>query len=193
VALKLKDSPLEHLSIENLYHAFSGLGPREKVIVLCGVGLVLLMLLFLPFSLASGKLHSMQRNAAGAQKGYREVLTKISDYRQAQREIQAIENKLGRGGSITSRVEGIAREVGVSVKQLKEKPTQDTDFLVINSVEVRIVGATLGQVVEFLRKIEGDQRQLMRLRRIQLKPKYANRQLLDVSCEIATFSTKKEA
>lgn len=192
MALKTKYSPLQHLSLENLYNSFSGLAPREKIIVLSGVGLLFLVVLFLPFSLASGKLRSMQREIAAAEQGYRDVQAKISEYQSAQGEIQALQKRFGTGGSMSGRVEGAAKKVGLTVDQLKEKPPQDTDYLGINSVEVRLSGVTLQQFMEFVYEIENDASTLMRFRRIQIKPKFANRQLLDVSCEIATFQLKKE-
>lgn len=188
----MKDSPFQRFSVENLYHAFSGLAPREKWIALGAMALVVVLLLFLPMSLVSGKLRSMQHNIAEAQKGFLEVQKKIQEYQLSQKEIQTIEKGLGQGGSVTGRVENAANKVGISVKQLTEKPPQDTDFLEIHSVEVQLVGTTLKQLMDFLFEIERDPNQIMRVRRIQIKTKYANRQLLDASCEIATFSMRKE-
>ncbi len=198
MALKLRDSPLHHLSVANLYHAFDGLAEREKIFALVGIGVALLLLLFLPFSLVSGKIGSMQKTLVQMQEGTREVAAKIGEYRRVTKEIEALEAKMGRGGSLTSRVEGIGRKVGMTFGQLKEKPPQETDFFEINAVEVRMQGTTLKQLTDFLSEVEGaglvgDPNNLMRLRRIQIKPKYGNRDLLDVSCEIATFAVKREA
>ncbi|MBI2981742.1 MAG: type II secretion system protein M [Deltaproteobacteria bacterium] len=192
MALKMKDSPLQHFSVENLYLAFNGLNPREKWVVLGGMAALIVLLLFLPMSLVSGKLLSMQREIAEARKGFQEVQKKIDEYQTSQREIQMIERSLGQAGSVTGRVEGAANKVGIPVKQLTEKPPQDTDFLEIRSVGLQLTGTSLKQLIDFLYEIEHDPDQMMRVRRIQAKPKYSNRQLLDVSCEIATFSMRKE-
>lgn len=189
----MKDSPFQRLSIESLYHAFNGLAPREKWMALGGMALVIILLLFLPMSLVSGKLRSMQHHISEAQKGFLEVRKKIQEYQASQKEIQAIEKSLGQGGSLTGRVESVANQVGISVKQLTEKPPQDTDFLEIHSVEVQLVGTTIKQLMDFLFEIEHETNQTLRVRRLQIKTKYANRQLLDVSCEIATFVMRKEA
>lgn len=189
----MKDSPFQRLSVENLYQAFSGLVPREKWIVLVGAALVIALLLFLPISLVSGKLRSMQHRISEARKGFFEVQKKIQEHQSSQKEIREIEKGLGQGGSLTGRIENAATKVGISVKQLTEKPRQDTDFLEINSVEVQLVGTTIKQLTDFLFEIEHDANQTMRVRRFQIKTKYANRQLLDVSCEIAAFVMRKEA
>lgn len=191
MALKTKFSPFQRLSLENLYNALLGLAPREKLIALIGVGVVLVLILFLPFSLVSGKIRSLHREIAAAQKGLKEVETKIGEYEKARGEISAMERKFGRGGSITSRVEGAARQVGLAVGQLKEKPPQETDYLDVTAVEIQFSGATLSQVVDFLKEIEQGS-PTMRVRRVQIKPKYTSRQLLDVSMEVATFALKGE-
>ena len=193
MALKTKYSPLQHLSLENIYTAFAGFSPRDKILALGGIVVLFLILLFLPFSLVSGKIHSMQRSIETLQQGTREVEVKIADYHRAKEEIAALEKKLGAVGSLTSKVEGVAKKIGMTVDQLKEKPVQETDFFEINSVEVRISGANLQQLTDFFNEIETDPSATMRFRRVQIKPKFSNRQLLDLSCEIATFSLKKEA
>lgn len=192
MALKTKYSPLQRFSLENLYNAFAGMAPREKSVALAGLGLLVLMVLFLPFSLVSGKLRSMQREIASAQQGSREVVQKIADYRKAKAEIASLERRFGEGGGLTTRVEGAAKKVSLTVDQLKERAPQETDFLSISTVEVKISNANLAQLVDFFREIENDPRQMMRFRRIQMKPKTTNRQLLDISCEIATFALRKE-
>lgn len=192
MALKTQDSPLRQLSISNLYNALVVLGPREKIIALVGIALLLLMALFLPFSLVSSKLHSMQREIATIRSGYQDVVTKIQELKGVKQEMEEMEKRLGRGGGLTSRVEGAARKLGLTVDQLKEKPSQDTDFLEIQAVELRLAGVRLSQLTEFLYEIENDPSALMRLRRIQIKPKFSSRQQLDVSCEIATFAVRKE-
>ncbi len=192
MALKTKYSPLQHFSVENLYQAFMGLAPRDRLIALIGVGVVLVLLLFLPFSLVSGKLRSMKKEIASGQEGIREVTARIEEFRGMQRDIAVLEQRFGARGSLTGRVEGAAKKAGITVDQLKEKPSQESDFLEINSVDVRLSGATLQQVIDFFYEIEHDASVVMRLRRVQLKPKFANRQLLDVNCEIATFALRKE-
>ncbi|MBI2501464.1 MAG: hypothetical protein HYW02_08440, partial [Deltaproteobacteria bacterium] len=181
-----------HFSLENLYNSFLGLDPRQKIIALCFIGVLLLLLLFLPFSLVSSQISSLQRKIIIAQKGFRDVQQKIGEYRESEASIASLERKFGHGGSVTGRVEGAAKKLGIAVSQLKENPPQETDFLTITAVDVRFSNATLQQVIDFLQEIEKDESSLMRVRRIQIKPKYANRQLLDVSCEVATFALKKE-
>lgn len=193
MALKTRYSPLQHFSLDNLYNSFVDLPPRNRMIALAVGGLALLLILILPLSLASGKINSLRREITTAQKGYRDVMAKIQEYEKAKTGAASLESRLGGSlGSLTSKVEGLAKDNGLSVSQLKEKPSQETDFLEINSVEMRATGVAISQLVDFLTAVENDHSGVMRLRRIQVKPKYSNRQQLDVTCEIATFAVKKE-
>lgn len=193
MALKTKYSPLQHFSLENIYTAFGGLSPRNKIVALAVVGLVVILIIFLPLSLFSGKVSSLQKEIRSSQKGFDQVADKIAEYQRVQADIAALEQAFaGASGSLTSRVEGLARQAGLTVDQLREKAPQETDFFEVNSVEVKLSGVSLQQLVDFLLTLENEKTAPMRVRRIDIKPKNNNRQVLDVTCEVATFALKKE-
>lgn len=194
MALKTKYSPLQHFSLDNLFTSLGELSPRNKILALVLVGAVFVLILFLPVSLLSGKIKSLEREIASAQKGYLQVQDKLSEYEQIRAEIEGLEKQFGPGGgSLSSRIESIAKESGISVDQVREKAPQETDYLEINSLEVKLSNISIQQLMEFLYNLENDKASPVRLRRIQIKPRFSNRQLLDVSCEVATFILKKEA
>lgn len=193
MALKTRYSPLQHFSLDNLFTSFGELSPGNKVIALVVVGLVVILILFLPLSLVSGKVGSLRKEITTAQKGHLQVMDRITEYEKVRKEIASLEKRFeGGGGSLTSRVETIARESGMTVDQVREKAPQETDFLEINSIEVKLSNVSLSQLMEFLYNLESGQASPLRLRRIQIKPKFGNRQNLDVSCEVASFVLKKE-
>jgi type II secretory pathway component PulM len=193
MALKTRYSPLQHFSVANLFGALGELSPRNKAMALGLAGLAVLLILLLPFSLVSGKIRSLKKEIASAQKGYAQVVEKIAAYEKIRTETAALEQKFSRPpGSLTSRVDAVARQAGLNVDQLKEKAPQETDYLEIDSIEVKLSGVGLQQLMEFLYHLENDRTSPMRVRRIQIKPKSANRQLLDVNLEVATFILKKE-
>lgn len=194
MALKLKYSPLQKMSLENLYTAYTNLSPRNRLVAL-GVGIgVIGFVLLAPLSFISGQLNSLKKEIISGQKGQRQVASKIKEYEQVKAEIGEMERVFRGGeGSLTSRLEGIAREVGLTLNQLKEKSPQETDYLEINSVEVKITEASLPQLLDFFYKLENTSTGLMRIRSVQMRPRLNNRSLLDVSCEVATFVLKKEA
>ncbi len=193
MALKTKYSPLQHFSFDNLFMAFAELSPPKKIAVLGLIGLILVLLLFLPLSLISRKVTSLKKDIASAQKSYRQVEDKITEYKKVKAEIDALENEFGKpSGALTTRIENIAKQSGLTVDQVKEKAPQETDYLEINSLEVKFSNVQLSQLMELLFDLENDKTSPMRVRRIEIKPKNNNRQILDVSFEVATFSVKKE-
>ncbi len=193
MALKTRYSPLQHFSLENLFITFGDLTPQKKIVALVVVGLLVLLILFLPLSLFSGKVSSLQKEISNAQKGYSQVLEKIAQYEKTQRETEEIERRFSRPvGSLNTRLETVAKQSGLTVDQLREKAPQETDYLEINSVEVKISNVSLMQLMELLYSLENDPTSPMRVRRIQIKPKFNNRQVLDVTFEVATFAVKKE-
>lgn len=193
MALKTKYSPLQNFSIDNLLTAFGDLTPVRKLLALAAVAGLLVLILFLPLSLLSGKISSLKKDIASSQKGYVQVADKIAEYRKAKEASDAIENRFGKsGGSLTTRIEGVAKQSGLTVDQVKEKAPTETDFLEINSLEVKLSNVSLPSLLDLLYNLENDKSSPMRIRKIQVKPSTKNRQILDVNFEVATFAVKKE-
>ena len=194
MALKTKYSPLQNFSMTNLFTAVAGLSPRNKIVAVGVAGLLIVLILFLPLSLLSGKVGSLRKDIAASQKGYSQVVDKIAEYERIKADIAALENRFGQtAGSLTSRVENIAKQSNLTVDQLREKAPQETDYFEINSVEVKLSNVSLSQLMEFLYNLENEKTAPMRVKRIEIKPKTNNRQILDVSCDVATYILKKEA
>ncbi|HSA58690.1 MAG TPA: hypothetical protein VLJ37_03295 [bacterium] len=193
MALKTRYSPLQHFSLDNVLTAFGELSPPKKFLALAAVAALLALILFLPLSLLSGKVSSLKKDITSAQKGATQVADKIAEYRRIKAEADALEGRFGRaGGSLTTRIESIAKQSDLTVDQVKEKAPTETDYLEINSLEVKLSNVGLTALLEFLYNLENDKSSPMRIRRIQIKPKGNNRQILDVSFEVATFAVKKE-
>lgn len=194
MALKTKYSPLQHFSMDNLLTAFGDLPSRNKLIVLAMGGLVLILVLLLPMSLFSGRINSLQKEITASQRAFRQVNEKLAVYEKVKKDLSAIDRRFsgGGGGSLTSRIEAVARQSNLTVDQLTEKAPQETDFMEISSIEVKLSNISLSQLMEFLYNVENNKTSQMRIRRIQIKTKYANRQALDVTCEVATFALRKE-
>lgn len=193
MALKTKYSPLQNFSVDNLLSAFGELSPVRKLLAIAVVAVILVFILFLPLSLLSGKVANLKKDIAAAQKGYVQVADKISEYRKAKASSDILENRFSKtGGSLTTRIESAAKQSGLTVDQVKEKAPTETDFLEINSLEVKLSNVNLTALLDLLYSLENDRVSPMRLRKIQIKPNFRNRQILDVSFEVATFAVKKE-
>lgn len=194
MALKTRYSPLQQFSVQNLFTAFGELSSPKKLIAMIIVGFAVAVLLFLPIYFLSGKVQSLRKDITTAQKGHSQVVDKILEYQKLKAETDALEGRFGSpAGSLASRVESTAKEAGVNVDQVKEKAPQETDFLGINSLEVKLSNVSLQQLTELLFDLENDKSSPMRVRRLQIKPKFNNRQALDVTFEVATFTLRKES
>ncbi len=194
MALKTKYSPLQHFSFNNVLTSFVELSPPNKIASLVIFGLGLLLVVFLPLSLVSSKINSLKKEILSAQKGFTQVADKVVEYQTMRQRMTALEERFGRssGGSLSSKVENIAKQSGLTIDQVREKSPQETDFLEINAIEVKLAGVSLQQLIEFLVNLQNDKSTPMQVRKLQIKPRYANRQQLEVSFELATFALKKE-
>ncbi len=194
MALKLRYSPLQRFSFENLFASYTESPPARKAIALSVVGAIFLLLFFLPLSLISGKVGSLQTQIDSTRQGYTQVADKVMEYRKIQSDLETLEGKFSTSaGALSSKVENVVKQSGLNVDQVREKAPQETDFLTINSIEVKLSSVSLGQLIEILDHLENDPSVTLRIRRIQVKPKNSNRQILDVSFEVATFVLRKEA
>ena len=193
MALKTRYSPLQNFSLDNLLTSFGEQPPAKKILAIVAVAAVIGLLLFLPMSMLSGKVASLKKDIATSQKGYGQVVDKIAEYQRVKAETEALESLYGReAGPLSTRIENAAKASNLTVDQVKPKAATETDFLTINSIEVTLKNVDLKSLTDFLASLENDQTAPMRIRRIQIKPRVSNRQSLDVSFEVATFTVRKE-
>ncbi len=194
MALKTKYSPLQKMSLENVFNAYQVLSPQNKLVATAIGGIAVLCLLLFPLTVISRQLSALKKDITTSQKSYRQVSAKVEELEQVKTDLEALEATFKKdNASLTSKIEGMARDAGLTVSQLKEKPAQETDFLEINTVEVKISQAALPELMDFFYKIEHAPNGLMRIRKLELKTQRASRQHLDVTFEVATLVLKKEA
>jgi general secretion pathway protein M len=72
------------------------------------------------------------------------------------------------------------------------KPTVSTPSEVYNeeSVEVKMEGVTLEQLVRYLYQIETSP-QLLKIKKLDIKPRYDNRQILTATFRVSAFTLKE--
>jgi Tfp pilus assembly protein PilO len=193
MALKTRYSPLQNFSLDNLLTSFGEQPPAKKLLAVIVLAVVIGLLLFLPMSMLSGKVASLKKDIANAQKGYNQVVDKIAEYQKVKAESDALEKRYSTEGSgLSGKIEKAATASSLTVDQVKPKAPTETDYLEINSIDVTLKNVDLKSLTDFLANLENDQSMPMRIRRIQIKPRLTNRQVLDVSFEVATFTVKKE-
>ncbi|OGQ05205.1 MAG: hypothetical protein A2W61_02550 [Deltaproteobacteria bacterium RIFCSPLOWO2_01_44_7] len=191
MALKFKYSILQRFNFEALYNTFLGLQPREQIFALLGAGFVVLFIVGLPFSLASGKLGSLEKEITQGREKQRQILRELERYQQLKKELETVESKISGGfdATITTTMESLAEKSGIKdrIENIKERAATPSELFDEVAVDVRITKVTVPQLVDFLYNIEQHPQLFLKVKQIQVKRRYDNRQLLDVSFQASTY------
>jgi general secretion pathway protein M len=169
--------------------------PRERLF-LGGAGAMLV--LFLIFKLTIDPLfkHSadLDRQIVTARHQLAELRTMQQEYQRQKTVVDSINSQLKRqqNFAIFSRLEEFAGQTGIRNKILYMKPTVSTPSEVYNeeSVEVKMEGVTLEQLVRYLHQIENSP-QLLKIKRLEIKPRFDNRQILTATFRVSAFTLKE--
>jgi general secretion pathway protein M len=169
--------------------------PRERLF-LGGAGAMLV--LFLIFKLTIDPLfkHSadLDRQIVTARHQLAELRTMQQEYQRQKTVVDSINSQLKRqqNFAIFSRLEEFAGQTGIRNKILYMKPTVSTPSEVYNeeSVEVKMEGVTLEQLVRYLHQIENSP-QLLKIKRLEIKPRVDNRQILTATFRVSAFTLKE--
>ena len=165
---------------------------REQALVVGAAALVLLLALFtFVIDPIRERAANLDRRLVSAGRQLAELRSLRDDYRRQQRVIDRVDRRLRRqrrNFAIFSYLEQVAARTGVqdkiqSVNTLASPP--NTEYRE-ESVEVRMEGVTLGQLVDYLHRVESSPR-ILRIRRLQVGPTRDNRQLLSVRLRISAF------
>lgn len=196
MSLKSKYAILERFNVETLYNTFLGLQPREQIIALVVAGIVLLLVVIMPVSLAGGKIASLEKTLSTGREQINDVVREIGDFNREKARLTSVEAQLKSGfdTSISTTLENLATQSGVkeNVDSLKERPLVPSDIFDEASIDVRVTRITLSQLIDFLYKIESEKAKVLRVKQMQIKPRYDNRKLLDVSFQVSTFKLSGE-
>lgn len=189
--MSIKSQSLNRLNLEGLYNTFLGLTPREQTFTLVGFAVAVILLLGLPVSLAVGKLSTLEKAIQQSRENRRQVIREIESYKKMDSQFNAVAKQFEKGfdRTITTTMEKLAQQVGIKdrIESLKERPIAPSDLYDELAVDVRISKVTLDQLADFLYRIEQHEQLILRIKQLQVKPRYGNRNLLDASFQVATY------
>jgi general secretion pathway protein M len=176
---------------------FQDLGTREKVFVVGAVGIVLLLLFYLlvfePLMAHSARL---DRQLIATQQQLQEMYTLQQEYRRHKTVLDRINAQLARqrNFSLFSRLEELARKTNTrsSIDYMRPIVSAPSEAYDEDSVEIKMDGVTLAQLVSYLYEIETSP-QFMKIKRLYLKPRLDNRQQLTAIFRVSTFTPKANA
>jgi general secretion pathway protein M len=116
------------------------------------------------------------------------------EYQRQKTVVDSINSQLKRqqNFAIFSRLEEFAGQTGIRNKILYMKPTVSTPSEVYNeeSVEVKMEGVTLEQLVRYLHQIENSP-QLLKIKKLEIKPRFDSRQILTATFRVSAFTLKE--
>jgi general secretion pathway protein M len=173
---------------------FQNLGLREKMFVLgAGIALLLALLFRLVIDPTRASAARLDRQVTAAQRDLQDLRTLQQDYRRQKGILDDINGQLKRQKSFSlfSRLEELAGQTGIRSSILYMKPAVNTpsDAYEEDSVEVRMEGVTLEQLTTYLYQIENSP-QFMRIKRLYIKPRADNKQILSAIFRVSTFIPK---
>jgi general secretion pathway protein M len=170
------------------------LGPREKMFVLgAGIALLLVLLFTLVIDPMRASAARLDRQITAAQRDLQDLRTLQRDYRRQKGILDDINGQLKRQKSFSlySRLEELAGQTGIrnSILYIKAAVNTPSEAYEEDAVEVRIEGVTLEQLTTYLYQIENSP-QFMRIKRLYIKPRPENKQILSAIFRVSTFIPK---
>ena len=174
---------------------WQNLQPRERLFI-GGAGAALVLILFFTFVIDPLFKHAadLDRQIVTARRQLNELRTMQKDYQRQKSVVDSINSQLKKqqNFAIFSRLEELAGQTGIRNKILYMKPTVSTPSEVYNeeSVEVKMEGVTLEQLVRYLHQVENSP-QLLKIKRLEIKPRFDNRQILTATFRVSAFTLKE--
>jgi general secretion pathway protein M len=168
------------------------LGGRERL-MLIGGGVVVALVLFYRFGLSPAieRLRMLDRLVVMKEREVHEMKGVSETYLTRKRLMEDVNRSLSQRGqdfAIFSFLEDLANKIGIKTNIMYMKPAMTTpgELFRESSVEMRLEGIALQQLTRYLYDIERAP-QLLRVRRMHIKPRTANPDLLDVTFQVSTF------
>jgi general secretion pathway protein M len=168
------------------------LGRREKLVIIAG-GVAVVLLLFYRFGLSPAieRMRMLDRLVAIKERDLHQMKTLRETYLAQKRLMEEVNRSLAQRGqdfAIFSFLEDLANKTGIKNNIMYMKPAITTpgELFRESSVEMRLEGIALQQLTRYLYDIERAP-QLLRVRRMHIKPRPANPDLLDVTFQVSTF------
>lgn len=177
----------------NPMNYFRMLQRREQFLVV-GAGVLVLVVLLFTFVIDPilARAANLDRRLAVATRQLTELQTLRRDYRRQKQMIDRIDAKLRRqrkNFAIFSHLEQVAGQTGIqdNIQSMNTVASPPNTVYKEDSVEVRMEGVTLAQLIAYLHRV-GMSPQVLRIKRLQVTPTRENRQLLSVRFRVSVFS-----
>ncbi|MBF0492751.1 MAG: hypothetical protein HQM15_08220 [Deltaproteobacteria bacterium] len=185
----------EKLNPEELYNQFLSLDEQQRLFATIGSVLLLLLLVFVPVTCAGSKISKLQKNIFNHEKNMDELSSKLREYQLVDSQLKAIKSQWeGRGKiPLSTTLESLSAQSGLdkNIDAIKEQPSSGSEGLVEENIAaVRVSRVSMQQAIDYLYKIESFQRGVLKVKKLQIKPRYDNRQQFDLNFDVSTYTLK---
>ena len=192
-----KYSLLNRFNFEDLYNAFLNLEQRQQVASLLGAFIFLIVCTVVPITCASSKISQLEGEYEKGEKTNKELMSKLASYQAANVKLDSLKQKLKNsgGGSLNATIESIANELGIkgNVDRLRPVTLGATDFFEEEAVDGAINRLTLDQVVNFLVRVKNYEAMPLKIKKLEIRPKYNKRSELNVTFQVSTLRLKGDS
>ncbi|PIU57594.1 MAG: hypothetical protein COS89_04150 [Deltaproteobacteria bacterium CG07_land_8_20_14_0_80_38_7] len=189
--LKLGSVNLDRLKLQNLYNVYLGMTTREQTIALIAAAIIALLIIILPVMAASSRISKLERDVDTASTKISDIMYEINQLNEVKAKLTNVESELEGGfdASISTTLETLANKSGISdrIDSLKEKPVASSDLFDEASVDVRLKKISLQEMINYLFSIEHNSDKLLRLKRLEITPRYDNPNEFNVSFQVSTY------
>ncbi len=191
MAFKMGPLNLKQLKLENIYNAYFGMSPREQTFALVGAAVVLILVVVLPVVVASSRINRLEEDVAQGKRQFRDVMRAIESYNGRRTELSRLQQVLAGGydSSLSTTIESLAErnDMKDQIDSLKAKATAPSDLFEESAVDVRLRRVELKSLIDFLYAIESDPEKTLRIKALNIKPRYDNKKQLNVSLTVSTY------
>ena len=167
---------------------------RREQILVAGAGIVVLLAVLFAFVVDPllARAADLDRRLAAAGRQLAELQALRVDYQRQEQIIDRIDAQLRRQPRtfvIFSHLEQVAGQSGIQdkIQSMNTVAGPPNTVYKEDSVEVKMEGVTLAQLTEYLHRLERSP-QVLKIKRLQIKPTRESRQLLSVRFRLSVFS-----
>ena len=166
---------------------------EQRVLIGAGAFLVVMILYFGVDSIV--QRYDKLESRIATKRGEIEKITRLrAQYMEAHKQLAEIKAKLDqmeRGFSVLSFIEDLAKKQNIreNIGSVKPKKIPLNDDYDENIVELKMDNVSLSELVDFIYKVENSGH-LLKVKRLRIKTRYDNRDLLNVTMQVTTYKRK---
>lgn len=168
--------------------------PREKRVLAIAAAAAVLMAVYLIADAIASSYQDLGRKIELKQQDLAKITRLRDQYVETHRQLEEVRARLGKTQkdfSVLSFIEDLANREGIREKigSMKPKKIPLNEEFEESSVEIQMDSVSLPKLVDFAYKIENSGH-LLKIKRLRIKPRYDDRNQLNVTLQVSTYEKK---